>query len=219
MLRTLALLQFILSAVGVFLSLSWSTRSLTGSHDLVFVTLERTAPQRGQLAPGQLDLLQAQAAGRQHFLIDKSQQQRLVYREAHVGKRLALALLGYTNSSLGRSSTALLLFSMFTGLLLYRILRDLSLDSPFTSVNAARIRWLGLLMIGLDVYNFLATVCLRALVPAFPLGDGSRDAVRRFAVLDPAGDLGSWKFGLVLLVVAAVYQRGVVLAEEAELTV
>jgi hypothetical protein len=219
-LRQLAQLQYLLSAFALLVNLGFCLLVLKPTNNLAFVTLQRTATERGQAGTERLDLLDASPAHQPHFIVDKSMQQRLIYREPNAAKRLALALIGVTNSALGRSSLAAILFAMLTGRLLYLILSDLRLDTPFTDRNARRIRWLALLIISIDLYDFLAVNALRLLVPAFPLSPGSPDKVIRFIVLDPAvGGFGSWKFGLVLLVIAAVYKRGVAMAREAELTI
>ncbi|OUJ69194.1 hypothetical protein BXP70_26770 [Hymenobacter crusticola] len=212
-------MQYVLSAVGVVFMLAFSLYDLNTPHDLAFVTLQRTAAAHGQLGGGQADLLLASHRPGLHYFVAKSNQQRLIYREPNVAKRLVLNLLGVNNSSLSRSSLALALFSMLTGRMLFHMLRDLRLDTPFTELNARRIRGLALLMIGIDVYEYLALNALRILVPAFPLGDGT-GTVTPYIILDPSlGGFGSWKFGLVLLVIAAIYQRGVQMAREAELTI
>jgi len=151
-LRLLAGLQYVLSAVGVVFMLAFSLYDLTRPHDLAFITLQRTAAAQGQLGETQADSLLASHRPGLHYFVAKSNQQRLIYREPNTSKRLVLNLLGVNNSSLGRSSLALTLFSMLTGRMLFHMLRDLRLDTPFTELNARRIRGLALLMIGIDVY-------------------------------------------------------------------
>lgn len=148
----------------------------------------------------------------------KSEKLALVYVERNFGKRVALMILGVTNHAGGRTSLPLLLYSMLTGMLLYEILTEMQIESPFTEKNARRIRWLGFLMIGIDVYQYVAFRYMLSIVPHFR-APGLRGTVLEYLVLDPAEETGAWKFGLVLLVVAAVYQRGVLMAKEAELTV
>ena len=220
-LRWAALLQYGIAALAFFLNLAVSLTSVLTKQDLAFVTLQTLAPQRGQLGgrdsprPG-IDQPVTEPPT-VHYLVDKSQQQRLIYHEPSSTKRLALALLGVNNSSLGRASLMLLLFAMLSGRLFYHMLQDMRHDTPFTAVNARRIRWLALLVLSLDAYEWVARKALQLLVPAFHYGAGT---VTPHIILDPnLGDWGSWKFGLVLLVVAIVYKRGVEMAHEAELTI
>lgn len=173
-------------------------------------------PRQGQVHGETLDSLKTMPGT--FRLVPKSQQLALVYVERSLGKRLALMLLGVNNHAGGRSSVVLVLYSMLTGMLLYHILTDMSLASPFTEKNARRIRWLGLLMIGIDLYQYVAFRYLLSIVPNFQ-APSLRGNVWQYLTLDPAGETGAWKFGLVLLVIAAVYKRGVIMAQEAELTV
>jgi hypothetical protein len=217
--RALAQLQFLASALGLaFYVYAAVVQPNALGADTAAVTLEVEHPRQGQLRASAYDSLAASRAAYPHRLVPQSEKLRLVYRERSYGKLLALNLLGLTNKAQGRSSVPLTLYSMLTALTLYRILHDTRLESPFTEVNARRIRWLGVLMIGIDLYQYLAYAYLRAIVPPLPL-PGLGQPVTQYLVLDPATTGGSWKFGLVLLVVAAVYQRGVVMAQEAELTV
>jgi hypothetical protein len=216
--RALAQIQFLLSALGLALYGYDGLTSLQRGSDRPAVTLEIHHPRQGQVTRAGYDSLGTSRARYPHQLVPISSKVALVYRERNLGKRLGLLLLGMTNHSAHRASVPLMLYSMLTGLFIYRILHDLHLESPFTEVNARRIRWLGLLMIGIDVYQYLEFLYLRAIVPPLPM-PGEQGIVTRYLVLDPGTEFGGWKFGLVLLVVAAVYRRGVMMAREAELTV
>ena len=214
-LRWASLVQYAVAALAFFVNLALCLEALLPAPDLVFVTVQATASQRGQL-----NARAVPTAPNRPYLVDKSKQQRLIYHEPSAAKRLALALLGVTNSSLGRASLITLLFAMLAGRLIYHMLRDMRLATPFTEANARRIRWLALLVLGIDAYAFLAHKALQALVPAFAYGAGGSNTVTPYIVLDPApGGWGSWKFGLLLLIVAVVYKRGVAMAREAELTI
>ncbi|RAK70595.1 DUF2975 domain-containing protein [Hymenobacter edaphi] len=217
-LRWLALAQYVAAGLGLALNLLFGLWDAgPAHHDLVFVTLQANSRAQGQLSTAETS---PGAARPTHYLVEKSSQHRLIYHEPSAAKRVALALLGVKNSSLGRSSLGILLFAMLAGRLLYHMLRDMRLDTPFTDANARRIRWLGLLALGIDAYEFLALKALQALVPAISLGDERLGTVTRYIILDPAmGGWGSWKFGLLLLVIATIYQRGVEMAREAELTI
>jgi hypothetical protein len=68
------------------------------------------------------------------------------------------------------------------------------------------------------VYQYAAYFYLKATIPNINV-PGKLYLASQYVILDPAEEIGAWKFGLVLLVIAAVYQRGVEMAREAELTV
>lgn len=219
--RFLAATQYLLSAVGVLFYLAFGIADLwqkpqQGAYSLPSLTLEMRHPRHGQVQQPGHDSLKALPGT--FRLVPKSQKLALVYVERQFSKRVALSLLGVANHAGERTSLPLLLYTMLTGMLLYRILNDLRLESPFTETNARRIRWLGLLTIGLDAYQYLAFRYLLKIVPHFRL-PGQQNTVLEYLTLDPALETGAWKFGLVLLVIAAVYQRGVIMAQEAELTV
>ncbi|RYU78768.1 DUF2975 domain-containing protein [Hymenobacter persicinus] len=216
--RSLAYLQFVLSAIGVIFYLSADAKALMDGLNTAAVTLELEHARNGQVTSAGYDSLLVSKQTHPYQLIPKSEKLALVYREDNFAKRAGLNLLGVMNKAGGRSSLPLVLYSMLTGLLLYRILRGLSLESPFTEENARRIRWLGLLTIGLDVYQYVAYFYLKATIPNINV-PGKLYLASQYVILDPAGKIGAWKFGLVLLVIAAVYQRGVEMAREAELTV
>lgn len=135
----------------------------------------------------------------------------LVYREANPVARLALRLI----ESRPQSVPYVLATTLFC-LLLYRILRDIRPGVPFTPANVRRLRGLGLLLIGCDVYHWTSSWWLAQQLAAV--------APARLAGLQPVSPFGSslvanWLIGLMLLIVAAGYQRGVELAEDAKLTV
>ncbi|MDQ2772919.1 MAG: DUF2975 domain-containing protein [Bacteroidota bacterium] len=136
---------------------------------------------------------------------------QLIYREANPVMRVAMRLI----TSRPQSVPYVLATTLFC-LLVYRILRDIRPGVPFTPANVRRLRGLGLLLIGCDVYHWTSSWWLaRHLAAVAPAG---------LAGLQPVSPFGSslvanWLIGLMLLIVAAGYQRGVELAEDAELTV
>jgi hypothetical protein len=218
--RWLAAAQYVLSAIGLLFYALISISDLRAdsqlaSFTLPSLTLEVQHPRQGQVGAA-LDSLKTMPGT--FRLVPKSQKLALVYVERSFGKRVALMLLGVNNHAGGRGSVVLTLYSMLTGMLLYRILNEMRIESPFTEKNARRIRWLGLLMIGVDLYQYVAFRYMLSIVPHFR-APGLQGTVLQYLTLDPAEETGAWKFGLVLLVIAAVYQRGVIMAQEAELTV
>ena len=131
-----------------------------------------------------------------------------VYRERNPATRLLLRLIESRPQPVPYV-LATLLFCV----LVYRILRDIRPGVPFTAANVRRLRFLGLLLIGCDLYHwtiswwlghYLAAVGPAGLRPTSPFGSSL---------------VANWLIGLMLLIVAAGYQRGVELAEDAELTV
>ncbi|UOQ72582.1 DUF2975 domain-containing protein [Hymenobacter cellulosilyticus] len=217
--RWLAAAQYLFSTLGIIIYLAFSFTTLRQEYRMASVTLQVWAPQQGQLHKPGYDSLVASKQPNAHRLVPLTERIRLKYIESNWGKKVVLELLGVLNSSAdGRGSLPLMMYSMLTGMLLYRILNEMQIESPFTEKNARRIRWLGLLMISIDLYQYLARIILARLVPPVPL-PGHSGTVAPYVLLDVGPEIGAWKFGLVLLVVAAVYQRGVVMAQEAELTV
>ncbi|MDO7852041.1 DUF2975 domain-containing protein [Hymenobacter convexus] len=150
-----------------------------------------------------------QLAGRDSaLLLPRSRSYVLVQHEASAGRRLLLRLVNAEPQSVPRVVAALLFCW-----LVYRILRDLRPSQPFAPANVRRLRWLGVLLIGCDVYYWLAGWWLKHYLTA----SGNPD-------LSPVMDFGSslvanWLIGLLLLLIATGYQRGVELAEDAEFTV
>ncbi|MCB2376296.1 DUF2975 domain-containing protein [Hymenobacter sp. BT635] len=217
--RWLAAAQYTLSALGIIIYLTFSFSTLRRDYSMASVTLQVRAPQNGQLGMPGYDSLVASKQPNAHRLVPLTERLSLKYIEHNWGKKVVLELLGVLNSSAGgRGSLPLMLYSMLTGMLLYRILNEMRIESPFTEKNARRIRWLGLLIIGIDLYQYLARILLAKLVPPVPM-PGHQGSVAQYILVDVGPEIGAWKFGLVLLVIAAVYQRGVVMAQEAELTV
>lgn len=141
--------------------------------------------------------------------------QLLRYREPSEWKRMALQALGALDDSL---SVAGLLFIGYGSWLLLRLLQDVTPATPFTQANAQRLRKLALLVLGLNLWQYVAYLLVWALVPAyrtaqlaFPLSHYVRlntdDLVPGLAV------------GFMLVIITAVYQRGVELSHEAELVI
>ncbi|WP_345056128.1 DUF2975 domain-containing protein [Hymenobacter glaciei] len=102
--------------------------------------------------------------------------------------------------------------------LLWQLLLDVTPATPFTFTNARRLRGLGLLVLGLDFAQELAYLAVRALVPPFRV-PGLTEPLSHYVRLNTETTLPGWEVGLMLLVIAAVYQRGVELSREAELVI
>ncbi|MDB5268985.1 MAG: hypothetical protein JWP58_2025 [Hymenobacter sp.] len=143
-------------------------------------------------------------------LVPRSSSFVLVQHEPNAVRRLALRLINPEPQSVPRVVAALLFC-----VLVYRILRDLRPGQPFAPANVRRLRWLGILLIGCDVYYWTAQ---------WWLGHYLATAGSAPSGLTPVMDFGSslvanWLIGLLLLIIATGYQRGVELAEDAEFTV
>lgn len=150
-----------------------------------------------------------------HELVPDKNRQLLRYQETSPWKRLLLLQLGMTSEDI---SLGVVVYTLVSGVLLYRIMRDVKPKTPFTTANARRIRRLGILLIAADVYQQLVYVVLPLLVPPFREPSTGK-LLSQYIVLTPRVEYGSWAVGLMLLVIAAVYQRGIELQQEAELTV
>ena len=166
--------------------------------------------------PDRARLLPVLPAGFTGFeVVADAQAPVLRYPEPSAGKRLALLLLG---ASSGYLSLAFLVYLFVGSWLLWLLLLDVTPATPFTIANARRLRGLGLLVLGLDFGQELAYLALRALVPAFRTPDLA-EPLSHYARFSTENTLPGWEVGLVLLIIAAVYQRGVELSREAELVI
>lgn len=139
----------------------------------------------------------------------------LRYTEPSPWKRLALLYLGASNNYL--SLAWVVFFGVGSGLL-WRLLLDVTPASPFTFANARRLRCLGMLVLGLDFAEELSYLALRLLMPVFQV-PGLAEPLSHYVRLNTETTLPGWEMGLVLLIIAAVYQRGVELSREAELVI
>lgn len=139
----------------------------------------------------------------------------LRYHEPSTMKRVALLYLGASNDY---QSLAWVVFFAVGSWLLWQLLLDVTLTTPFTFANARRLRGLGLLVIGLDFAQELAYLAVGALVPPFR-AVGLAEPLSHYVRLNTETTLPGWEVGLILLVIAAVYQRGVELSQEAELVI
>ncbi|GAA3929103.1 DUF2975 domain-containing protein [Hymenobacter algoricola] len=136
---------------------------------------------------------------------------RLVYREPNVARRFVLRLM---NSQ--PQPVPYVLATLLFCILLYRILRDIRPGVPFTPANVRRLRWLGLLFATCDLYKLTATWWMRhhlAQVAPSLAADLVPDTYFSSSLV------ANWLIGLMLVIIAAGYERGVELTEEAELTV
>ena len=139
----------------------------------------------------------------------------LRYREPSGAKRLALQALGALDESL---SVAGLLFLGYGSWLLFGLLRDVTTATPFTLANARRLRKLALLVLGLYFWQYVAYLLVWALVPAYRVASLAYP-LSHYVRLNTDDLVPGPAIGIALVIIAAVYQRGVELSREAELVI
>lgn len=139
----------------------------------------------------------------------------LRYNEPSPWKRVALLHLGASHKY---SSLSWVLFLCIGSWLLWKLLFDISPTTPFTQANARRLAMLGLLVMGLVVAQYAAYAAVRALLPEF-YGLGLTEPLSHYVRLNTTDSIPDFTVGVMLSVIAAVYQRGVELSREAELVI
>jgi hypothetical protein len=90
---------------------------------------------------------------------------------------------------------------------LRKVFETLTRGDPFQPLNVSRLRVVGFMLIGLEVWNHTVPPMLRRLMPGAPEGDE-----RGFS-------LTGWFAILVVFVLAEVFREGARLRREAELTI
>lgn len=141
--------------------------------------------------------------------------QQLRYREPSAAKRMALLALGALDDSL---SVAGLLFLGYGSWLLLKLLQDVTPATPFTLANAHRLRRLTLLVLGLYLWHYPAYLLVWALVPVCRVALLAQP-LSHYVRLNTDELVPGVAVGFILLIIAAVYQRGVELSREAELVI
>lgn len=139
----------------------------------------------------------------------------LRYHEPSTRRRVALLLLGALPD--GQSVAGLLLVGL-GGWLLLQLLRDVTPAAPFTPANARRLYLLTLLVLGLNLWDYVARVVVLLLVPAYQ-APGVAAPLNQYVSLNADELVPGFLVGFILFIIAAVYQRGVVLSQEAELII
>jgi hypothetical protein len=166
----------------------------------------RRRPERGPLPPRTAASFDVQAY---------PYAQVLRYREPSDARRMALQALGALDGSL---SVAGLLFLGYGSWLLFGLLRDVTPATPFTLANARRLRKLALLVLGLYFWQYVAYLLVWALVPAYRLASLAYP-LSHYVRLNTDDLVPGPAIGMALVIIAAVYQRGVELSREAELVI
>jgi hypothetical protein len=139
----------------------------------------------------------------------------LRYREPSAGKRASLLALGALDDSL---SVPGLVFLGGCSWLLLGLLREVASSTPFTVANARRLGKLALLICGLNLWRYVAYALVWGLVPAYHVAELSRP-LSHYVRLNTDELVPGFEVGFILLIIAAVYQRGVALSQEAELVI
>ncbi|WP_310397591.1 DUF2975 domain-containing protein [Hymenobacter sp.] len=139
----------------------------------------------------------------------------LRYVERSAWKRVALLHLGALN---GTMSLAWVMYFSLGSWLITLLLLDVTPATPFTYGNARRLRSLGVLVLGLNVLQGLGYLLVRELVPAFRTPDLT-EPLGHYVRFSTETMLPGWELGVMLLIIAAVYRRGVELSQEAELVI
>ena len=151
-------------------------------------------------------------AGTQRFdLVADPHTPLLRYQESSVLKRVALLYLGALP---GHLSLPGLLFWIYGSWLLLRLLRDVTPETPFTQANAQRLARLSALVLGLNLWDYVAQFSLLNLVPAFRTA-GVAYSLNHYVQLSSEQLIPGLEVGFILFVIAAVYRRGVELSQEA----
>lgn len=139
----------------------------------------------------------------------------LRYQEPSIWKRVALLYLGALPGDLSLPG---LLFWLYGSWLLVRLLQDVTPETPFTQANARRLAQLTSLILGLNLWDYVAQVSILNLVPDFQVA-GVAHALNRYVQLSPENLIPGLQVGFILFVIAAVYRRGVELSQEADFVI
>jgi hypothetical protein len=153
--------------------------------------------------------------GQQFELVANSTAPLLRYQERSALKRIALLYLGALPGDLSLPG---LLFWIYGSWLLLRLLQDVTPETPFTQANARRLAHLTLLVLGLNLWNYVAQVSMLPLVPAFRAA-GVAYSLNQYVQLSPQQLIPGFEVGFMLFVIAAVYRRGVELSLEADFVI
>lgn len=171
------------------------------------------AGKAGPQAPLPPSLPKPRLAAGSAFGLDANPRTPLLrYHEPSALRRVALLTLGAWSG--GLSAAGLLLIGLGSWLLL----QDVTPTTPFTPANAHRLLHLTLLVLGLNLWDYVARVAVLALVPDFQVPSLSMP-LNHYVSLSADKLVPGFLTGFILFVVAAVYQRGVMLSQEAELVI
>lgn len=94
--------------------------------------------------------------------------------------------------------------------LFYRILASIEIESPFSDKNIKRIFWIGYILILYDAFTVIRFIILSIFV---------QDVTDKTYHYDGLGPLVYFKVGILVIILAMIYRRGVSMQREQELTV
>jgi hypothetical protein len=94
--------------------------------------------------------------------------------------------------------------------LFYRILASTEIESPFSDKNIKRIFWIGYILILYDAFTVIRFIILSIFV---------QDVTDKTYHYDGLGPLVYFKVGILVIILAMIYRRGVSMQREQELTV
>jgi hypothetical protein len=118
--------------------------------------------------------------------------------------------LGFINIPVFEMSLPYWVFYFILCFLLYRIISSLSIESPFSERNTKRIFWIGYALIFYDVFAVIRFSILSAFV--------EKTTTQLFRY-DGLGPLIYFKVGILIIILAMIYRRGVAMQREQELTI
>lgn len=94
--------------------------------------------------------------------------------------------------------------------LFYRIINSTSIESPFSHKNIKRVFWVGYILIIYDTFTVIRFISLSIFV---------KNATNQTYFYDGLGPLIYFKIGILVIILAMIYRRGVAMQREQELTV
>ncbi|MBC6699206.1 DUF2975 domain-containing protein [Hymenobacter puniceus] len=151
------------------------------------------------------------ARGKPAKLLLHAQTGTLVVQESNAARRMLLRLVNAE-----RGPLPMVVAGVVFTLLMAKILGDIKPGAPFTASNVRRLRWLAVLLLGCEAYQRAASWWMQEYLSRLPAA-GTAQLVSNADF--GSSLLSSGLAAAILVLLASSYQRGVELAEEAELTV
>lgn len=118
--------------------------------------------------------------------------------------------IGFLNIAGFELSIPYQIFYCLLCFLFYRIVAATEIESPFSDKNIKRIFWIGYILILYDVFTVIRYIILSIFV---------ENVTSKTYHYDGLGPLVYFKVGILVIILAMIYRRGVALQREHELTV
>lgn len=118
--------------------------------------------------------------------------------------------LGFVNIPGFEFSISYWVFYCVLCFLFYRIISSISIKTPFSDHNISRIFWIGYTLILYDLF-----VVIRYIILSLFVEEITHDAFR----YDGLGPLLYFKIGILIIIIAMIYKKGVAMQREQELTI